>query len=157
MEDLRRHYIPYIDLCRLRGKTRRRPMVGRDTFHVLAGVNKSSIRLVATREFPEENRELTQQLPAKPFAIYFLQPALEEFSTVFTAVERFFTLPRQRKLSTNQIENPCYARNLTEFLRKLLAKSQSLGSFIWSSLLWFFSRSPNRVGKNRDILQRNDD
>lgn len=95
MKDFRRHYIPYIDnLCRLRSKTRRRPMVGRDTFHVLTGVDKSSIRLVGTRVSRRESR--TRYQPASPsqtFAIYFLQCAGRIF-TVFTTVELFFTLPR---------------------------------------------------------------
>jgi len=95
LEDLRRHYIPYIDLCRFRGKTR-----WSDTFHVLTGVDKSSIRLVGTKEreresFPKRIENSPEQ-PAtlgQTFAIYFLQRAERIFS-VFTAVELFFTLPR---------------------------------------------------------------
>lgn len=74
MKDLRRHYIPYIDdLCLLRGKTRLRPMVGRDTFHVLTGIDKSSSLSVETRVSGGENREPTSPLR------YIFYSVLKEF------------------------------------------------------------------------------
>lgn len=91
MKDLRRHYIPYIDdLCLLRGKTRLCPMVGRDTFHVLTGVDKSSSLSVETRVSGGESR--THQPTIQSSTIYFLQRTGRIF-TVFAA-ELFFTLPR---------------------------------------------------------------
>lgn len=62
LEDLRRHYIPYIDLCRFRGKTRW-------SVATLFMFSQESINLPSVwwarkrereREFPEENRELAR-------------------------------------------------------------------------------------------------
>jgi len=77
MKHLRRHYIPYADdFCRSRGKTRRWPIVGHDTPHVLTGVDKSSSRSAETRVSPEENRE--PRPPTTPRYIFY--SVLEEFS-----------------------------------------------------------------------------
>lgn len=115
MKDLRRHYVPYIDdLRHLRGETRR-PMVGRDTFHVLAGVDKSSSLSRRSRggneTFPEETREPTAAVLGD---IYFLQRARRIF-TVFVA-ELFFTLPRQCKHRRVRLKTRVTPRRLNGIL-----------------------------------------
>lgn len=95
MEDLRRHYIPYIDdLCRFRGETRR--SVATLFMFSQKSINLPSVWWARKRErksFPKRIENSPEQLlPARP-SRYIFYSVLEEFS-LFSPLLSSFSLCR---------------------------------------------------------------